>query len=161
MRTYPITRAQARELHNGVCYMRDTMDKLEEVFKPEFFANLKSGFKCIDKVRASLYEIIDAEQEALWTASRDYAESNDITVTLWSYEDVDSFDSEHGFPIGTILKSWETSTTVKITSPTWGGLWKDVENWVKANKHDFGNHVFIENFVYDKKEKAVKVYFGN
>lgn len=161
MKELTISRQQARDLHNGICYLRDVINELEEVLNVEKLKKLKKGFSSVESVRSAVYEIIDAEENAMWENSKTFSSSQGITASLWSYYDIDDLMSEHSFPIGAALKSWETSTTHTVTSSTWGGLWKDIDNWIKSDPDEFGTHIFIEGFKYDRKENTLTVFFGS
>lgn len=162
MKTYSVNREHARRLHNGVCYLRDSISHLENVLNEGTLKGLKSGFKEIESLRKYLYDIIDREDDETYNRAKRYAEENGINNTIWSYYDESDFSSNHGFPVGcTIQSKWESENTTALTGSTWGDLWKDINRLVKDNMNDFGSHVFIENFKYDSKTNILNITFGS
>jgi len=161
VRTYPITREQAKNFHNGMWHIKKSLDRLEDILKPEAIEDLKQGVKMVDNIRSYLYSIIDAEDEKAWEEAKKYAESVGIKNTVWSYYEQTDFNSPHGFPVGTAIECIDTFSTTSIKGTTWGELWQELDVMVSENAKEFGNHIFIERFKYVEKQNRVIVSFGS
>ena len=161
MRTYNITRSQASDIHNGLCYIKNSISRLEDVLNPDALKDLKYGVKAVENVRKYLYDIIDAEDEYANDKAMKYGRSTGIKNTVWSCYDHVDFDSPHGFPVGTAIECIDSFSSVPIKGTTWGELWHEIDVLVAENSDEFGNHIFIEGFKYVEKQNRVVVAFGS
>lgn len=160
MKELTISREQATTLHNSMCTLRCAIEELESILRPELFNRINHGLSGVESIRKYLFDIIDQEMEDADSIAKKFAKENDIKWTIWSIYSKQLSD-EHGFPIDTPIKCFETDGMAFVSGPTYGDLWKTIDRLVHEYCADFGCHIFVEDFRYDPKHNVVRVSFGS
>ena len=82
------------------------------------------------------------------------AEKYELKNSVWSMYEVTDIHGVSNVPSGSFLSSYYLSNSYRVAvyGNTWLDLWKAVEEMIKANKDEHGNHVFIEGFNLSKNE---------
>lgn len=151
MKTYTITREEIYALHNGMCSVRRLKDLSEEMFREDSTANklIQELFKYIEPVQKKLMDEVDKDFDRNYKYFRSVAESEKLLDTIWSIYEVDDLYAESNVPKNSIL--YAEGRTIHITENRWIDLWRAVNTLAQRYEDEFGNHIFIEEFVQDKE----------
>lgn len=159
MSHYTITRAQASTLHNSMWELRCVADELNELLNPKVIQRLNKGLDGVESIRKYLFDIIDKEDELVQKENEAFGADAHIARTIWSSSK--KLSDNHSYPIGTPIECHGIVNEAFVSGPTYGDLWKDIDRLAYDNEDEFGCHIFIEGFRYDRERNILRVDFGS
>lgn len=144
MDNFTITSDEMRDVHNGLCYLRNTIDKLEDTLSPFLIVELRKAKDLIQKG----FNSVQRESVRLWDErNKYYTEMKDKYNfrSVWSMYEIGDLDEEAFY-----LEEGENSVLVhenfvvplQAGSISWFRLWLAAEEAIVA---DGGDHIFIES----------------
>jgi hypothetical protein len=144
MNKFVITSDEIRDIHNGLVYLRNAIDRLEDTLSPHVIKELRKAKSEIEKG----FRPVQAQKEDLWDkANRFFEETRDELnyKSVWSiYEKYDDMHKVAFFlEEGSVLVHDNFSVPLPAGSRTWFDMWKAADEAIVAVG---GDHIFIESF---------------
>lgn len=143
MDRFEITSDEMRDVHNGLCYLRNAIDKLEDTLSPFIIVELRKSKSLIQKG----FNAAQRESDRLWDERNEFFEKTrkELKYTsVWSmYEKYDEMHKTAFFlEEGSVLVHENFSVPLPTGSRTWFDMWKAAEEAIYAVG---GDHIFIES----------------
>jgi hypothetical protein len=145
MNNFVITSDEVRDIHNGLCYLRNAIDRLEDTLSPLLVKELRKakfeiekGFKSVKRQREDVWD----SKNNLFNELRD----NNKFTSIWSIYEVDNI---HGYcditvEEDSVLLHQNVSVQLPAGKLTWFELWKFAEEVIVMSRDQ--HHVYIESF---------------
>ena len=144
MHEFKITSDEVRDIHNGLCYLRSAIDRLEDTLSPFIIKELRKAKSDIEKGFKSARD----QKEDRWDEANRFFEKTreELKYTsVWSiYEKYDDMHKTAFFlEEGSVLVHENFSVPLPTGSRTWFDMWKAADEAIFAVG---GDHIFIESF---------------
>ena len=144
MDNFTITSDEMRDIHNGLVYLRNAIDRLEDTLSPFLIAELRKAKSTIQKG----FNAVQRESDRRWDErNKYYTEIKDKYnfSSVWSIYEIGDLDEEAFY-----LEEGENSVLVhddivvplQAGSISWFKLWLAAEEAIVAAGD---NHIFIES----------------
>lgn len=143
MNNFVITSDEIRDIHNGLVYLRNAIDRLEDTLSPHVIKDLRKAKSEIEKGFKSVRDQQDYRWDKLNRLFEATRKINNFT-SVWSmYEIDDLFEEAFVLEEGYILVHDNYIVPLPAGSVTWFQMWKAAEQAIYAVG---GDHIFIESF---------------
>lgn len=143
MSNFTITSDEVRDIHNGLCSLRTSIQYLEDTLSPVLMKELRQAKYEIEKGFKSARE----QSDARWTRMNDHFEqlkAEHKFQSVWSIYEVDFMgDFAFVFEEGSHLVHENFSVPLPVGKVTWLDMWKAADEAIFAVG---GDHIFIESF---------------
>ncbi len=142
MDNFVITSEEIRNIHNGLCYLRDAIDRLEDTLSPHVVKELRKAKSEIQKGFSSAR----FQKEDQWDRRNNhYTELKEHFKfkSVWSMYDFDDLD-QIAFIIeeDSVLVHDNFVVPLPVGPVTWFQMWRAAEEAIVAVG---GDHIFIES----------------
>jgi hypothetical protein len=142
MSNFVITSEEIRNIHNGLCYLRDAIDRLEDTLSPHVIKELRKAKSEIEKGFSS----VRFQKENQWDDRNEYytqLKERCKLKSVWSMYEVEDLE-EKAFDLeeGSVLVHDNFSVPLPAGSVSWFQLWMAAEEAIYAVG---GDHIFIES----------------
>jgi hypothetical protein len=144
MSKFVITSDEIKDIHNGLCYLRNAIDRLEDTLSPFIIKELRKAKSEIEKGFKSARD----QREDRWDEANSFFDKTreELKYTsVWSmYEKYDDMHKTAFFlEEGSVLVHENFSVPLPTGSRTWFDMWKAADEAIFAVG---GDHIFIESF---------------
>ena len=143
MSNFTITSEEVRDIHNGLCSLRTSIQYLEDTLSPVLIKELRKARSEIEKGLKSARE----QSDARWTRMNDHFEklkAEHKFKSVWSIYEVDCMtDVAFVLEEGSHLVHENFSVPLPAGRVTWLDMWKAADEAIFAVG---GDHIFIESF---------------
>ena len=144
MNNFVITSDDIRDIHNGLCYLRNAIDKLEDTLSPLIVADLRKAKALIQKGFNGVQHESDKqwdERNKYYTAMKDQYGFKSV----WSMYEVEDLDEEAFYlEEGSVLEYENYTVDLPAGRVSWFQMWLAAEEAIAAAGDD--DHVFVESF---------------
>jgi len=142
MDRFEITSDEMRDVHNGLCYLRNAIDKLEDTLSPFIIVELRKAKSTIQKG----FNAVQRESDRLWDERNEYyteIKERCKFKSVWSMYEVENLE-ENAFDLeeGSVLVHENFSVPLPVGSVSWFQIWMAAEEAIYAVG---GDHIFIES----------------
>jgi hypothetical protein len=145
MNNFVITSDEVRDIHNGLCYLRNAIDRLEDTLSPHVIKELRNAKSEIEKG----FKSVKKQREDVWDSKNDLfneLRDNNKFTSIWSIYEVDNI---HGYcditvEEDSVLLHQNVSVQLPAGKLTWFELWKFAEEVIVMSRDQ--HHVYIESF---------------
>ena len=145
MDNFVITSDEIGDLHNGLLYLKNAIERLEDTFSPRVIEELRKAKSEIEKGLKS----VQNQPRLAWDSKSWYfneLQKHNKFTSIWSIYEVNDI---HGYSDITVeedsvLLHQDVSVQLPAGKLTWFELWKFAEEAI-VNSRD-QHHVFIESF---------------
>jgi hypothetical protein len=145
MNNFVITSDEVRDIHNGLCYLRNAIDRLEDTLSPFLVKELRNAKSEIEKG----FKSVKKQREDVWDSKNDLfneLRDNNKFTSIWSIYEVDNI---HGYcditvEEDSVLLHQNVSVQLPAGKLTWFELWKFAEEVIVMSRDQ--HHVYIESF---------------
>ena len=143
MSKFEITSDEMRDVHNGLCYLRNAIDKLEDTLSPLIVADLRkakaliqNGFNGVQRESDKRWD----ERNQYYTAMKDKYNFRSV----WSIYDVEDLD-EKAFDLeeGSVIEYENHTVDLPAGRVSWFQMWLAAEEVITSAGDD--DHIFIES----------------
>jgi hypothetical protein len=142
MSKFEITSEDMTDIHNGLVYLRNAIDKLEDTLSPFIIVELRKSKSLIQKG----FNGVQTQKDKQWDDRNDYyteIKERCRFQSVWSMYEVEDIE-EKAFDLedGSVLVHENFSVPLPVGSVSWFQLWMAAEEAIYAVG---GDHIFIES----------------
>lgn len=145
MNNFVIRSDEIKDIHNGLCRLRNAIDRLEDTLSPHVVNELRRAKSEIEMGFRSVRQQRDDVWDSKNTLFNELRDQNKFT-SVWSIYEIDNI---HGYcditvEEDSVLLYENVSVQLPAGKLTWFELWKFAEEAIVMSRDE--NHVFIESF---------------
>lgn len=145
MDEFKITSDEIKDIHNGLCRLRNAIDRLEDTLSPHVVNELRRAKSEIEMGFRSVRQQRDDVWDSKNTFFNELRDKNKFT-SAWSIYEIDNI---HGYcditvEEDSVLLYENVSVQLPAGKLTWFELWKFAEEAIVMSRDQ--HHVFIESF---------------
>jgi|AntAceMinimDraft_11_1070367.scaffolds.fasta_scaffold77865_2 rubrerythrin len=139
-----------KEVHNGLCSVRDVLSSMAGVVSESLLAKLAAGVAQMERGLDAAYE---QESEQFNSASEYFSHTADKYgfSSVWSIYDVTNFDEDHHYRTALFVEYHGLLSKIEGTS--WLGLWRAAEELIERSGDT--HHIYVEGFKICPKDRTV------
>jgi hypothetical protein len=142
MNNFVITSDEMRDIHNGLCYLRNAINRLEDTLSPLIVKELRKAKSEIQKG----FNGVQTQKDKQWDEQNEYyteIKERCKFQSVWSMYEVEDLE-EKAFDLedGSVLVHENFSVPLPAGSVSWFQLWMAAEEAIYAVG---GDHIFIES----------------
>jgi len=142
MSKFEITSEDMTDIHNGLVYLRNAIDKLEDTLSPFIIVELRKSKSLIQKG----FNAVQTQKDKQWDERNEYysqLRDNNNFTSFWSmYEIEDLFENAFQLEEGSVLVHDNFSVPLPVGPVTWFQMWRAADEAIVAVG---GDHIFIES----------------
>jgi len=130
MSKFEITSEDMTDIHNGLVYLRNAIDKLEDTLSPFIIVELRKSKSLIQKG----FNAVQTQKDKQWDERNEYysqLRDNNNFTSFWSMYEIED-----------VLVHDNFSVPLPVGPVTWFQMWRAADEAIVAVG---GDHIFIES----------------